>query len=186
MKPEWKEAWDKVVSVISPALLSAAHRVYPKRMPSTGKATSSPHVSGVPQSDSPGSPAFYGSVPSDGSLKCPFAGGCVCVWGLWRMGGWVRVSSHAYTHTYMPHAYTQDTNTNTHMHTRHTQTHMTHTHRLSGAVVRVRLELKQASRVCVCFSSVLTAHRLCSRTSSSRRGHISDADACQSPQGRKQ
>ena len=128
MKPEWKEAWDQVVSVISPALLSAAHRVYPKRMPSTGKATSSPHVSGVPQSDSPGSPAFYGSVPSDGSLKCPFAGGCVCVWGLgvsWGLLG-SRVSVRvrgSWADNYVREGGTTHTHTLTHTHI-HTHTHL--------------------------------------------------------------
>jgi len=157
VKTEWTEAWDLLVSVMSPALVSAAHRDIPQSMRSVlastanhprdtkryqeiprdtpqdvlstvkqangveepsggapnggapgmrepnikvwsragsfadvGKATSSsPVVSGGPQRDSH---AFHGSVPSDGSLKCPFAGGCVCVRGVWRMGGWVRVS----------------------------------------------------------------------------------------------
>lgn len=156
VKAAWTETWDLLVSVISPSLVSAAHRDILQGMPSlqastnhpgdteryqgilrdapqdvlstvkqpngveepsggapnggapgireptikvwsragsfadVGKAaSSSPHVSGLPRRDTPD---FHGSVPSDGSLKCPFAGGCVCVWGLWRMGGWMRVT----------------------------------------------------------------------------------------------
>jgi hemoglobin-like flavoprotein len=160
VKTEWTEAWDLLVSLMSPALVSAAHRDNPSmrsvqastanprdtnryqeiprdtpqdvlsivkqpngvekpsggasndgapnggapgmREPNiqvwsragsfadVGKTTSSsPYVSGGPQRDTH---AFNRSVTSDGSLKCPFAGGCVCVRGVWRMGGWVRVS----------------------------------------------------------------------------------------------
>ena len=62
------------------------------------------------------------------------------------------MTTRIHAHIHATRIHTGHPKTNTHAHKTHADTHDTHTHRLSGAVVRVMLELKQASRVCVCFS----------------------------------